>query len=119
MIDISPFNTAEPKQPKPPFTLTVLLVAITQEQDVFNLLVSTAGLRSRGKNDTASAPELFFHEHGSSSGAHGFHMCGSCTGAVAILELKKWESHYGAKDKVGVNVSPTLRLSIVMNINLM
>jgi len=76
-IDISPFKTDVPKKPQPPFTLTLLLVAITREQDIFNLLASTAGLRSRRKNDTASAPELFFHEHGSSSGAHGFLVCGS------------------------------------------
>jgi len=39
-IDTSPFKTDVTKQPKPPFTLTVLLVAITREQDVFNLLAS-------------------------------------------------------------------------------
>ena len=39
--------------------------------------------------NTASAPELFFHEHGSISGAHGFHICGYCSGALAILEFKK------------------------------
>jgi len=39
-IDISPFKTDVPKQPEPPFTLTVLLAAITREQDVFNLLAS-------------------------------------------------------------------------------
>jgi len=64
-------------------------------------LLPTAGLRSRRKNDTASAPELFFHEHGSSSGAHDFHMCGSCSEAVAILELKKCGSHYRTKENVG------------------
>jgi len=32
-------------------------------------LLPTAGLRSRRKNDTASAPELFFHERGSRSEA--------------------------------------------------
>jgi len=36
-----------------------------------------SGLRSRRKNDTTPAPELFFHEHGSSTGALGFHECGS------------------------------------------
>ena len=48
-----------------------------------------SGLRSRRKNDTAPAPQLFFswtwlqlrsssfHEHGSRSGAFGFHECGS------------------------------------------
>jgi len=86
-IDISPFKTDVPKQPQPPFTLTLILVAITREQDVSNLLASTAGLRSRRKNDTASGPKLFFHEHDSSSGAHGFHVCGFCPGAVTILEL--------------------------------
>jgi len=30
-IDISRFKTDVPKQPKPPFTLTLLLVAITRE----------------------------------------------------------------------------------------
>ena len=55
------------------------------------------------KTDIASAPELFFfHEHVSSSRAHGFHVFGSCSGAVAIPELKKWGSHYRAKEKVGV-----------------
>jgi len=28
-------------------------------------------------------------------------MCGFCSGAVAILEFKKWGSHYGAKEKSG------------------
>jgi len=98
-IAISPFKTYVPKQPQPPLTLS--LVATTREQDVSNLLASTAGLRSRAKYDTASAPELFFHEHGSSSGAHGFHVCGSCSGAVAILEFKKCGSHYRTKAKVG------------------
>jgi len=51
-------------------------------------LLPTAGLRSRRKHDTASASELFFHVHGSSSGAYRFHACGSCSGA-AILELEK------------------------------
>jgi len=32
-----------------------------------------SGLRSRHKNDTALAQGLFFHEHGSSSKALGFH----------------------------------------------
>jgi len=36
-----------------------------------------SGLLSRRKTDTAPAPELLFHEHGSSSGALGFHECGS------------------------------------------
>jgi len=101
-IAISPFKTDVPKQPQPPFTLTLLLVAITREQNVSNLLASTAGLRSHGKNDTSSAPELFFHEHGSSSGAHGFHVCGSCSGAVAILEFKKCGSHFRTKAKVRI-----------------
>jgi len=39
-IAISPFKTYVPKQPEPPFTLTILLVAITREQDVSNLLAS-------------------------------------------------------------------------------
>jgi len=39
-IDISRFKTDVPKQPKPPFTLKLLLVAITREQDVSNLLAS-------------------------------------------------------------------------------
>jgi len=64
-------------------------------------LLPTAGLWNHRKNDTASAPQLFFREHGSSSGAHGFHVCGSCSGAVAILELKKCGSHYRTKEKVG------------------
>jgi len=98
-IAISPFKTYVPKQPQPP--LTLLLVEIPREQDDSYLLASTAGLRSRGQNDTASAPELFFHQHGSISGAHGFHVCDSCSGAVAILELKKCGSHYRAKAKVG------------------
>jgi len=54
----------------------------------------------------------FFHEHGSSSGAHGFHVCGSCSEAVAILELKKWGSHYGDKEKcmgANINASPQWR----------
>ena len=87
-IDISPFKTHVPKQPNnPPFTLTLLLVAITREQDVFNLHASNRrAARSGGKNDAASVTELFFHEHGSSPGDNGFHMCGSCSGAVAILE---------------------------------
>jgi len=36
-----------------------------------------SGLRRSRKNDTAPAPELFFHEHDSSSGTVGFHECGS------------------------------------------
>jgi len=67
-----------------------------------NCLLPTAGLQSRRKNDTASAPELFLHEHGCSTGAHGFHVCGSCSRAVAILDLKTWGSHYRTKKKVGV-----------------
>jgi len=39
-IDISPFKTDVPKQPQPPLTLTLLLVAITREQDVSKLLAS-------------------------------------------------------------------------------
>ena len=100
-IDISLFKTDVPTQPQPLCTLTHLLVAITREQDISNLLASTAGLRSRRKNETASAPELFFHEHGSISRVHGFHVCGSYSGAVAILELKKCGSHYRTKEKVG------------------
>jgi len=78
-IDSSPFKTDVQTLPQPPLTLTLLLVAMTREQDVSNLLASTAGLRSRREYDTALAPELFFHKHGSSSGAHGFHLCGSCS----------------------------------------
>jgi len=63
-------------------------------------LLPAAGLRNRRENDTASAPELFYHEHGSNSGTHGFHVCGSCSGAVAILQLKKCGSHYRTKKKV-------------------
>jgi len=40
-----------------------------------------SGLRSRRKNDTAQAPELFFYERDSGSGALGFHECGSGSGA--------------------------------------
>ena len=84
-------------------------------------LFPTAGLRSRRKNDTASSPELFFHEHGSSTGAHGFHVCGSCSGAVAILELESVEATTGPRKCRGpnINVSPTWWLLVVMNINLM
>ena len=39
-IDVSPFKTDVLKQPKPPFTLIVSLVAITREQDGFNLHAS-------------------------------------------------------------------------------
>jgi len=59
-IYISPFKTDVPKQPKPPFTLAVLLVAITREEDVFNLLAFNRRAADRRKNDTVSAPELFF-----------------------------------------------------------
>jgi len=41
-----------------------------------------SGPRSRRKNDTASAPQLFFPEHGSSSGDLGFHECGSGSGSL-------------------------------------
>ena len=40
VIDISPFKIDAPKQPQPPFTLTLLLVAITREQDASSLLAS-------------------------------------------------------------------------------
>jgi len=64
-------------------------------------LLPTAGLPSRPKNDTASSPELFFHKHGSSSGDHGCHVCGSCFGEVAILEVKSGEATTGPRKKIG------------------
>jgi len=39
-IDISPFKTDIPKQPQSPFTLTLLLVAMTRDKDFSNLLAS-------------------------------------------------------------------------------
>jgi len=99
-IDISPFKTCVQKQPKPPFILTFLLLAITRDQDVFNLLASNR--RAVGtvvKRIQLRLWNSFYHKHGSSSEAHGFHVCGSCFGAVAILELKKWLSHYRVKEK--------------------
>jgi len=44
-----------------------------------------SGPRSRGKNVTALAAELFYHEHGSSSRALGFHECDSGSGALFLM----------------------------------
>jgi len=52
-------------------------------------LLHTAGLRNSHTNDTSSALKLFLREHGCSSWAHVFHVCGFFSGAGAILELKK------------------------------
>jgi len=43
-----------------------------------------SGLRSPRQNDTTPAPELFFHEHGSSTGALGFYECGFSSGALFL-----------------------------------
>jgi len=43
-----------------------------------------SGPRSSRKNVTAPAAKLFFHEHGSSSGALGFHECDCGSGALFI-----------------------------------
>ena len=49
-----------------------------------------SGRRNRRKNDTVPAPdpELFFHEHGSSSGALDFHECGSWNTLFSWLWLQ-------------------------------
>jgi len=96
-IAISPFKTYVPKQPQPPLTLS--LVAITRDQDVSNLLASTAGLRSRRKNDTASAPELFFHEHGSSSGLMVFMCVAPAPEQWRFWNLKSVEATTGPRQK--------------------
>jgi len=62
-------------------------------------LLPSAGLPSRRKNDTASSQELFFHKHGTSSGADGCHVCGSCFGEVAILEVKSGKPLRGQEKK--------------------
>jgi len=43
-----------------------------------------SGPRNRRKNVAVPAAELFFHEHGSRSGAIGFYECDSGSGALSL-----------------------------------
>jgi len=64
-------------------------------------LLPTARLRSRRKNDTASAPGSFFINIVPASKLMVFTCVAPSSGAVAILDFKKWRSHYRTKEKVG------------------
>jgi len=86
-IDISPFKTDVLKPPKTTFRPNSFIGGNNSRARCFQFACfHTPGCVPVVKMIQLRLWSSFFHEHGSSSGAHGFHVCGSCSGAVAILE---------------------------------